>query len=84
MLLSGAGMLSRAGDHRPDDAGDGRSQLIRQNRANPELVGRPVVALKADATGGMESRVREDGAGDLVPKPVEMPRLLELLRALTS
>ena len=57
-------------------------ELIRRLRANPETADLPVVAITADGTSHAEARAREAGAVDFITKPIDLPGLLERLRAL--
>jgi CheY-like chemotaxis protein len=56
-------------------------ELIQRLRADPKTADLPVLAITADATAQAEHRAREAGAVDFVPKPVDLPTLLERLRA---
>jgi len=56
-------------------------ELIKRLRTDPRTAHLPVVAITADPTGGAEERAREAGADAFITKPVELPSLLEQLRA---
>lgn len=57
-------------------------ELIRRLRDDPETSDLPVVAITADATPQAEARAREAGAVDFITKPIDLPALLDRLRAL--
>jgi len=57
-------------------------ELIRRLRDDPETADLPVVAITADATDQSERRAREAGAADFIAKPIDLPSLLERLRAI--
>jgi len=57
-------------------------ELIQKLRAAPETTDVPVVAITADATEQAEQRAREAGAVDFLAKPIDLPTLLDRLRAL--
>ncbi|MCA1685292.1 MAG: response regulator [Planctomycetia bacterium] len=57
-------------------------ELIRQLRSNPETATLPVVAITADATPQAEAQARQAGAVDFITKPIDLPALLDRLRAL--
>jgi len=57
-------------------------ELINRLRSSPETADLPVLAITADTSAQTESRVREAGAVDFLTKPVDMPVLLDRLRAL--
>jgi len=59
-------------------------ELIRQLRANPLTADVPVVAITADATSKAEALAREAGAVDFITKPIDLPALLDRLRALQA
>lgn len=59
-------------------------ELIRQLRANPLTADVPVVAITADATPRAEAQAREAGAVDFITKPIDLPALLDRLRALQA
>jgi CheY-like chemotaxis protein len=57
-------------------------ELIRRLQDRPETANVPVVAITADATEQTEQLAREAGAVDVITKPIDLPALLERLRAL--
>lgn len=57
-------------------------ELIKRLRANPDTADLPVVAITADATAHAEARARAAGAVDFIVKPIDLPALLERLRAI--
>jgi len=57
-------------------------ELIQRLRANPVTADLPVVAITADASGQAELKAREAGAVDFVTKPIDLPSLLDRLRAI--
>jgi CheY-like chemotaxis protein len=56
-------------------------ELIRRLRADPLSADIPVVAITADATEQTEQEARDAGAVDFVTKPIDLPALLDRLRA---
>jgi CheY-like chemotaxis protein len=60
--------------HLPDLPGT--DALKRLKADHPEV---PVVVLTADATEGLEERIRELGAADYLTKPLDVPRFLHVL-----
>lgn len=57
-------------------------ELIRQLHSNPDTTEIPVVAITADATEQTEQQARDAGAVDFITKPIDLPALLERLRAI--
>ncbi len=57
-------------------------ELIRRLRSDPQSAEIPVVAITADASQQAEHRAREAGAIDFITKPIDLPALLDRLRAL--
>jgi CheY-like chemotaxis protein len=57
-------------------------ELIRRLHDDPETTGLPVVAITADSTDQAERQARDAGAIDVITKPIDLPALLERLRAL--
>jgi CheY-like chemotaxis protein len=57
-------------------------ELIRQLHSNPGTAEIPVVAITADATEQTEQQARDAGAVDFITKPIDLPALLERLRAI--
>jgi CheY-like chemotaxis protein len=57
-------------------------ELIERIRANPETAALPVVAITADGTEQTERKARKAGAVDFLTKPIDLPALLDRLRAL--
>lgn len=57
-------------------------ELIERLRADPETADVPVVAITAEATEQAEQRARRAGVDDFLVKPIDLPTLLDRLRAL--
>jgi CheY-like chemotaxis protein len=57
-------------------------ELIQRLREDPETADLPVVAITADATSLSEKRARAAGAVDFIAKPIDLPSLLDRLRAI--
>ena len=57
-------------------------ELIERLRADPKTAELPVVAITADATEQAERKARQAGAVDFITKPIDLPALLDRLRAL--
>ena len=57
-------------------------EATRQLKAAPETTHIPVIALTAHAMSGDREKALEAGCDDFDTKPVELPRLLEKVRAL--
>jgi two-component system cell cycle response regulator DivK len=57
-------------------------QATQRLKAMPETKGIPVLALSAHAMSGDREKALAAGCDDFDTKPVEMPRLLEKLKAL--
>ncbi len=57
-------------------------ELIRRLRDDPDTADLPVVAITADATSQTEQRARAAGAVDFIAKPIDLPSLLDRLRAI--
>ena len=57
-------------------------ELIQRLHDDPATTAVPVVAITADATEQAERRAREAGALDVITKPIDLPALLDRLRAL--
>jgi CheY-like chemotaxis protein len=57
-------------------------ELIERLRADPDTADLPIMAITADASEQTESRARRAGAVDFLAKPVDLPELLDRLRAL--
>ena len=60
----------------------GGVELIERLRSDPETADLPVVAITADATERAEFKARQAGAVDFITKPIDLPALLDRLRAL--
>jgi CheY-like chemotaxis protein len=56
-------------------------ELIRRLRADPETAGLPVVAITGDASDQTADRARAAGAAGFLSKPVDLPVLIDRLRA---
>jgi two-component system cell cycle response regulator DivK len=56
-------------------------ELIRRLRADPSTADLPILAITADASELTERRARQAGAADFLTKPVDLPALLDRLRA---
>lgn len=59
-------------------------ELIRHLHSNPDTAEIPVVAITADASEQTEQQAREAGAVDFITKPIDLPALLERLRAIQA
>jgi two-component system, cell cycle response regulator DivK len=59
-------------------------ELIERLRSDPETADLPVVAITADATEQSERKARQAGAVDFITKPIDLPALLDRLRALQA
>ena len=59
-------------------------EATRQVKANPETKGIPVIALTAHAMAQDREKAMAAGCDDFDTKPVELPRLLEKIKALLS
>lgn len=57
-------------------------EATRRIKAQPETRGIPIIALTAHAMTGDREKALEAGCDDFDTKPVELPRLLEKVRAL--
>ena len=57
-------------------------EAARRIKAAPETSGIPIIALSAHAMPGDAEKALAAGCDDVDTKPVEMPRLLEKIRAL--
>jgi len=57
-------------------------ELIRTLHDDPATSELPVVAITADATEQAERQAREAGAVDVITKPIDLPSLLDRLKAL--
>jgi CheY-like chemotaxis protein len=57
-------------------------EAARRIKAAPETSGIPIIALSAHAMPGDAEKALAAGCDDFDTKPVEMPRLLEKIRAL--
>lgn len=57
-------------------------EAARRIKAQPETRDIPIIALTAHAMTGDREKALEAGCDDFDTKPVEMPRLLEKVRAL--
>ena len=59
-------------------------ELIERLHSDPETADLPVVAITADATEQAERKARQAGAVDFISKPIDLPALLDRLRALKA
>lgn len=57
-------------------------EATRRIKAQPDTRGIPIIALTAHAMTGDREKALEAGCDDFDTKPVELPRLLEKVRAL--
>lgn len=57
-------------------------EATKRIKAQPETQGIPVIALSAHAMAGDREKALAAGCDEFETKPVEMPRLLEKMRAL--
>jgi len=57
-------------------------EAARRIKAAPETSGIPIIALTAHAMPGDQAKALAAGCDDFDTKPVELPRLLEKIRAL--
>ena len=62
--------------HLPDLTG---REVLERLQADPATAAIPVVVLSADATANQIERLLKDGAADYLTKPVDLPRLLEIV-----
>jgi PAS domain S-box-containing protein len=62
--------------HLPDVPG---AEVLQRLRAAPETAGIPVVVISADATPGQIERWLADGAQAYLTKPLDVPRLLQVV-----
>ena len=63
--------------HLPDLPGE---EVLRMLRRDPRTESVPVVVVSADATPGQVERLRGEGAQEYLTKPLDVRRLLEVLR----
>jgi CheY-like chemotaxis protein len=59
-------------------------ETIRAIRANATCHDKPIVAVTAKALEDDREKCLEAGASDYLPKPVDVNRLLELIRRLSA
>jgi CheY-like chemotaxis protein len=59
-------------------------ELIERLRADPETAGLPVMAITADSTEQTQRKARKAGAVEILTKPIDLPMLLDRLRALQA
>jgi CheY-like chemotaxis protein len=55
-------------------------EVLRRLRLNPRTADIPVTVLSADATVGQINRLMEAGARDYLTKPLDVRKLLSLLK----
>lgn len=56
-------------------------EAVKFVRKNRPIANTPVIALTAHEFGGLEAATRAAGFDDFEPKPIDLPRLLEKIRA---
>ncbi len=83
--VSGARGLELVQEHRPDlvlldlDLPDlGGTEILGLLKQDPRTATIPVIVVSAATTEGQADRLLAAGATAYLPKPVEIPRLLEL------
>jgi CheY-like chemotaxis protein len=59
-------------------------ELIRRLRADPSTAELPILAITADASELTERRARQAGAAEFLTKPIDLPALINRLRAFQS
>lgn len=59
-------------------------EATRQVRANPQTASIPVIALTAHAMAEDREKAMAAGCNDFDTKPIELPRLLDKMKALLS
>jgi CheY-like chemotaxis protein len=59
-------------------------ELIRRLRADPSTAELPILAITADASELTERRARQAGAAEFLTKPIDLPALIDRLRAFQS
>ncbi len=62
--------------HLPDATGE---DVLRELKGHPATAAIPVVVMSADATPGRVQRLLDAGAARYLTKPIDVPRLLDLL-----
>lgn len=67
--------------HLPDGSGE---QVLAALRADPSTSAIPVVIVSADALPGRAERLMAAGAHDYLMKPLDLPRLLDLVDTYTA
>jgi CheY-like chemotaxis protein len=59
-------------------------ELIRRLREDPSTAELPILAITADASELTERRARQAGAAEFLTKPIDLPALIDRLRAFQS
>ncbi|MCB9507702.1 MAG: response regulator [Myxococcales bacterium] len=84
----GAEAVQRVVDERPDIVlmdlampGVDGWEAVRWIRRNEHVGGTPVIALTAHEIDGIRGAARAAGFTDFEPKPIDLPRLVEKIRA---
>ena len=70
----------RPGADGRDDAGDGRPDATREIRSDPQWKKLPIIMLTAKAMPDDQERCLEAGANDYMAKPLDVDKLLSLVR----
>ena len=70
----------RSGADGCNDAGDGRARSHARNPQEPEWKKLPIITLTAKAMPDDQQRCIEAGANDYMAKPLDVEKLLSLVR----